>query len=185
MAVSSALADFDFLPEWELVSPVSAESSCLAFPQQTEEVSDIQAEQRASNAISWPSRASLRKAKVFLEDLDLKWFNGEFSYLLVLAFHCFQHRSYSRDKSIIPGTDFWERSSPLGQQTVAVCKHCSKSVWTWATQGGNGRTAENGIVLVALLVEHPPENMLYPPETQHRMFPAELMHFLPSPEKPG
>lgn len=39
----------------------------------------------------------------------------------LLAFHCFQHRSYSGDKSIIPGTDFWERSSPLGQRTVAVC----------------------------------------------------------------
>lgn len=42
---------------------------------------------------------------------------------------------------------------------------------------------ENGIMLAALLVEHPPENMLYPLETQHRIFPAEPMYFLPSPEK--
>lgn len=50
VAVSSALADFDFLPEWEQVSPVSAQTSGLAFFQQTEEASDIQAEQRTSDA---------------------------------------------------------------------------------------------------------------------------------------
>lgn len=50
VAVSSSLAEFDFLPERERVSPVSAQSSGLAFFQQTEEASDIQAEQRTSDA---------------------------------------------------------------------------------------------------------------------------------------
>lgn len=50
VVMSSALADFGFLPEWERVSPVSAQSSGLAFFQQTEEVSDIQGEQRISDA---------------------------------------------------------------------------------------------------------------------------------------
>ena len=39
VAVSSVLADCDFLPEWEWVCPVRAQSSSLAFFQQTEEVS--------------------------------------------------------------------------------------------------------------------------------------------------
>lgn len=50
MAVSSPVADFVFLPEGERVSPTSAQSSVLAFFQQTEETSDIQAEQRTSDA---------------------------------------------------------------------------------------------------------------------------------------
>lgn len=50
MVMSSPVADFVFLPEWEQVSPASAPSSGLAFFQQTEETSDIQAEQRTSDA---------------------------------------------------------------------------------------------------------------------------------------
>lgn len=50
VTVSSTLADFHFLPEWERASPVSAQSSGLAFFQQTEEASDIQAQQKTSDA---------------------------------------------------------------------------------------------------------------------------------------
>lgn len=39
-------------------------------------------------------------------------------------------------------------------------------------------------MLAALIVEHPPGNTLYPPETQTRMFTAEPIHVFPSPEKP-
>lgn len=42
---------------------------------------------------------------------------------------------------------------------------------------------ENSIMLAVLIAEHPPGDMLYPPETQNRMFPAEPMHVFPSPEK--
>lgn len=50
VAVSSALADFDFLPEQEVIPPVNAQSSGLAFFQQIKEASDVQAEQRTSDA---------------------------------------------------------------------------------------------------------------------------------------
>lgn len=50
VAMSSLVADFVFLPEWKQVSPANAQSSGLAFFQQTEENSDIQAEQRTSDA---------------------------------------------------------------------------------------------------------------------------------------
>lgn len=81
VAVSSPLADFVFLPEWEQVSPARAQSSGLAFFQQTEETSDIQAEQRTSDAklISPDVPGLLWEAKAFLEDLALKWFPVEFS----------------------------------------------------------------------------------------------------------
>lgn len=80
VAVSSVLADCDFLPEWVWVCPARAQSSSLAFFQQTAEVSAF----RLSKAfILWPSRAFLREVKAFLEDLALIWFPGEFSHLLV------------------------------------------------------------------------------------------------------
>lgn len=59
MAVSSSLADFVFLPEWKQVSPTSAQNSSLAFFQQTEETSDIQAEQRTDAKLFSPDLPGL------------------------------------------------------------------------------------------------------------------------------